>query len=481
MLKLEKPISWLDGVDTSTGVIKQKNHPQKGISITGKTVVVPGSIGSTVGAYTFFKLVKNGSAPRKIVLTGPDSVTIGAVLAGIEVELSGSRGTKYKLRIKGVPERFVRYLEKEAEMTEAEEFIPVRSVHLSGISYATIGKAGLEFLREIHSSGVHFQTLTTTNPAGMDLERWRDMGVPGSFAEKQLEIVSLLTEMGAIPTLTCTPYLSGNLPLFGEHVCWGESSAVAFANSVLGARTNREGSVKGMVAAACGCIPLYGKHLERNRQPTLKVVLKCNLSGPMEFGLLGFLIGREFPDAVPLISGINKMKLSELKALSAGGAASGGIELFHVKGVTPEAQLYERYDTTSTLPVGKREILSLREDLSTFNSSPDLLALGCPHFSAEELLEFMKMVQGKRALVRTWIFTSRTLLTAFRRSGHLRILKTAGVEVYADTCMVVCPLERMGFRKVATNSPKAAKYLRSMRGVDVMLVSLREITNKFFS
>ncbi len=481
MLKLEKPISWLDGVDTLTGVIKQKDHPQRGASVARKTIVVPGSVGSTVGAYTFFKLVRNGVAPEKIILTRPDSITIGAILAGIEVELSGSRGAKLKLNVEGAPDRFVKYLEKEAEMTEAKGFTPVRSVHLSGISYATIGEAGLGFLREIHGSGVRFRTLTTTNPAGMDLRRWKDMGVPESFAEKQLEIVSLLTEMGAIPTLTCTPYLSGNLPLFREHVCWGESSAVAFINSVLGARTNREGSIKGIVAAACGCVPLYGKHLEENRHPTLKVSLKCDLSTPLDFGLLGFFIGKEFPDAVPLISGIKNVGLPELKALGAGGAASGGIELFHVKGVTPEAQLYEKCDTIPTLPVGEREILSLKDDLSTFDSSPDLIALGCPHFSAGELLRFMKMVQGKRALVRTWIFTSRALLTAFQRSGHLRTLKTSGVEVYADTCMVVCPLERMGFKKIATNSPKAAKYLRSMRGVDVMLISLREIANKFFT
>jgi len=472
ILVLGKPISWLDGVDVRTGEIVQRDHPQRGTSIAGRTIKIPHSIGSTVGAYTFFKLVRNKAAPRKIILEKPDSITMAAVLAGIPVEME-HEGPVEELKVEGVPENFVRYLEKEASFSSARGFVRINSVHLSGISYATIGEEGLDFLKKV-SKDARFRVLATTNPAGMDLKRWRKMGIPEDFAEKQLRIVRLLLKMGAVPTFTCTPYLAGNLPTFGEHICWGESSAVSFVNSVIGARTNREGSIKGIVAATVGYTPLYGKHLDEERIPNLKVDM-AGLKGFTEFSLAGYIIGREYPSAVPFVEGVHP-SYEELKAFGAAAAASGGIELFHVEGFTPEAHIFS-VSGNEKLKVEGSDIIEAREELSSYNGDPDLIAVGCPHLSMKELMYLAELSNGKRTKIKFWAFTSRSVLAQCQ--GIVKMLEKAGIEVYADTCMVVSPLEKIGFRRVVTNSAKAAKYLRDLRGLDVMILPLEEIVKRF--
>ncbi len=468
-LRLTHPISWLDGIDLRTGKIIQPDHPQRGESIAGKILYIPHSIGSTVGAYVFFSLKKYGTAPRKIILEEPDSITISAELAGIPVELRGEK--ELRLEDPEVPEEFRRYLEKEASITGAEGFARVGSVHISGVSYATIGDAGREWLEEMRKR-VRFKVLATTNPLGMDLTRWREMGVPESFARGQLGIVESLLQMGAIPSFTCTPYLAGNLPHFGEHVSWGESSAVAYANSVLGAKTNREGGTKTIVSAATGYTSLYGRHLEVNRRPDFRVK-PPEMKGLSDYYALAFLVGREYPNAVPvyLVEG----SIPEMKALSAAGAASGSIELFHVPGVTPNPL----QPIDGEVAVTRRELSEVYEDLSTFDGGTDLVVLGCPHLSLQEFRILARMVSGRRATTRFWLYTSRAVLSMIERSGLKTILDEFGAEIWADTCMVVSPLEEMGVRKVTTNSAKAAKYLRTLRGLEVEFLDLKEILERY--
>lgn len=474
MIVLEKPISWLDGVDVRTGEIVQRDHPQRGISIAGRTIRIPHSIGSTVGAYTFFKLVRNKAAPERIILERPDSITMAAILAGIPVEMENEMPVE-ELKVEGAPESFVKYLEKEASFSSARGYVRISSVHLSGISYATIGDEGLDFLRKV-SKIARFRVLTTTNPAGMDLKRWRRMGIPEDFAEKQLRIVRLLLRMGAVPTLTCTPYLAGNLPVFKQHVCWGESSAVSFVNSVIGARTNREGSIKGIVAATVGYTPLYGKHLDEDRAPSLRVDV-TGLRGFTELSLAGYIVGKAYPSAVPFVEGIHP-SYEELKAFGAAAAASGGVELFHVQGFTPEAHLFNA-DGLEILKVGRSDLIAAKEELSSYDGDPDLIAVGCPHLSMEEIMNLAELSRGRRSRIRFWAFTSRSTLSQCQ--GTVKMLERAGIEVYADTCMVVSPLERMGFRRVITNSAKAAKYLRDLRRLDVMVLPLEDIFKRFFT
>ncbi len=474
ILRLSKPISWLDGVDPSSGKIIQPDHPEKGKSIAGKVVIIPYSTGSTVGAYTFFRLVKAGKQPKKIVLEYPDSVTISAELAGIPVEIPMAKGS-YKLEA-DAPEKFLRFLEKEASISNSEGFVKVNSVHISGVSYSTIGEAGLEFLEEIASQGILVKVKATANPTGMDLKRWKEMGIPEDYANKQFRIVRALLSMGVEPSFTCTPYFIGNKPKKGDHICWGESSAVAFVNSVLGARTNREGGVKTLVAAVVGLTPKYGMHLEENRKPNLKVRLEDSLQGMIDFGVLAYYIGKLAPRSVPIYEGILKASVEELKAMSAAGAASGSIELFHIKGITPEASLPCK-EGCEKIKVGKEELKETIESLSTSGSNPDIIVLGCPHLSKDELSMAAKLLEGKEVRVPFWLFTSRQV---FESNLNLcKKIERSGAKVLCDTCMVVCPLKDLGYSVVATNSAKAARYLRTFQGLEVVFNRFESLLNLY--
>src|SRR4030042_3319547 len=160
----------------------------------------------------------------------------------------------------------------------AENLIPVGSVQVAGVSYHNLGDAGLEFLDALAKDG-KVKVLTTLNPAGMDLENWQQLGISPEFAEKQNLVIDAFTRMGILVSCTCTPYLIGNLPLYGEHVAWSESSAVTFANSVLGAKTNREGGPSALAAALVGKTPNYGLHLTPNRQPIITIDIQTTLEG----------------------------------------------------------------------------------------------------------------------------------------------------------------------------------------------------------
>ena len=159
----------------------------------------------------------------------------------------------------------------------AARMIPVTSVQISGVSYANLGEAGLQWLAAMADGGGSAQVLTTLNPAGMDIENWQRLGISAEFAENQQRVLDAFARMNVITTASCTPYLIGNTPHFGEHVAWAESSAVCYANSVLGARTNREGGPSALAASLTGRTPAYGYHLDELRQPTITVIVDAQL------------------------------------------------------------------------------------------------------------------------------------------------------------------------------------------------------------
>ena len=473
-VRLTRPISWLDGVDPQTGIITQPGHPQRGLTIAGKILRLPYSTGSTAGAYTLFRLARAGRQPYRIVLEKPDSVTMSAELAGIPVEVVGAKKPP-KLSVQA-PQKFIRFLEAEASMSGAKDYLTVQSIHISGVSYGTVGEAGLEFLEGLADEDIRFASRPTTNPAGMDMRNWREMGVPSEYAQKQRRIVDALTRMGAASTLTCTPYLVGNLPSPNEHICWGESSAVAYANSVLGARTNREGGIKSVVTAVVGRTPRYGMHDDEDRRPTLKVSVQNEIRGKTELSALAYHVGETFPRAVPIYFGLGEVTESELKAIGAAGAASGSIELFHVSGVTPEANLSPTEEAEG-LKIEKGDVFETIDNLSTASREPDLVAIGCPHLSSRELAGISRMLEGRKVTVPFWFFTSRFVLSEVRdlKQG----IERSGAKVFADTCMVVAPLKEIGFRTVATDSAKAARYLHTLQQVHVILQPLEELVGSY--
>lgn len=220
----------------------------------------------------------------------------------------------------------------------ADKLIPISSAQISGVSYKTIKDIGLEFLEDFAKEDVKVKVYATLNPAGMDLDIWRELGIDEKFAKKQLRIIEAFKKMEVEISCTCTPYLTGNLPRFGEHISWAESSAVSFANSVLGAKTNREGGPSALAAAIIGKTPYYGYHLDENRKTTHIIELDGQLIsnfkyGESFYGALGYLVGKIVKNGIPYFENLYKLNPNNdnLKSLGAAMAASGGIALYHAK------------------------------------------------------------------------------------------------------------------------------------------------------
>ncbi len=344
---------------------------------------------------------------------------------------------------------------------EAERLIPVSSVQVSGVSYKTIGDAGLEFIEDyaemMKKEGKKVRVKTTMNPAGMDIEKWQVMGVDREFAEKQMRIYKAYVSMGIEPSLTCTPYYFVNVPKFGEHLAWAESSAVSYANSVIGARTNREGGPSALASAITGLTAEYGLHLEENRKADVVVEVDFNPDSYLYAALgnhLGSLLSK-MGKKVPYFRGI-KPSEDDMKALGAAMAATGSIALYHVEGTTPEW----KNAIDDDLEVIKVDELEIREHIKGMDRDcePELIAIGCPHASERELRRIAEMVKGrrKREDKELWVSVSRAV--AERNKDAVRVIEDFGGLVLRDTCMVVSPIEKR-FRSTGVNSGKAAYYL----------------------
>ena len=352
---------------------------------------------------------------------------------------------------------------------DAERLVKVSSVQVSGVSYKNLGDAGLEFLSELAKDG-KARVKTTLNPAGMNLTDWKSQGIDRGFAEKQLQVIDAYGKLGVEITCTCTPYLAGNEPSFGQHIAWGESSAVAYANSVIGARTNREGGPSALAASLTGRTPLYGLHLRENRVPTIAVEVEAQLRLPEDFSAMGYFVGRAVKDGIPYFRGIRRAGLEDLKTLSAALASSGGVAMFHVEGLTPEFGLGTKNLEAVTFT---RKELAETDSLLNDEGEPDFVSVGCPHCSLAELATLAKLLTGRQVRREFWVCCSREVKLQGDAAGYSRLIEASGAKFALDTCMVVAPVEELGYRVVATNSAKACHYLRNA-GLKVRFMPLEE-------
>jgi len=372
-----------------------------------------------------------------------------------------------------VMERLFRLLVRLGDIYNADKMIPVGSVQVAGVSYKSIGDPGLEFLEDMVNKDAGVKVLTYLNPAGMDIEDWKKLGFPADFAKNQLRVMDAFKQMGIVITSTCTPYLAGNLPRFREHIAWSESSAVSFSNSVIGARTNREGGPSALAAAVCGVTPNYGLHLWSNRQPSVKVKVDVDLKTSSDFGALGYFVGKQVKNKIPYFTGIKDASTDQLKALGAAMAASGAVALYHVENLTPEADLVETKGL-ETFSVGKNELKETYNRLSQ-GKNPDIVIFGCPHASLREISEIAGKVKGKHLKKPVWVCTSRMMKEASDRMGFTDIIEKAGGYVVGDTCMVVSPIEEMGYSTTGVNSGKAANYLPGFCKQNVVFANIDDL------
>ena len=364
-----------------------------------------------------------------------------------------------------------------AKIYNAEKLLPVSSVQIAGVSYDNMGEAGLEYLTEIADNGGRVKVFTTLNPAGMDRENWQALGIPPDFARQQIRVLDAFARMGVVTTCTCTPYLVGNLPVFGEHIAWSESSAVCYANAVLGARTNREGGPSALAAALTGFTPAYGMHLDENRKPTLAVQVETDIHGTHAFGSLGVSISRKISHMalkpVVWIEGIHSASLEELKSFCASLATYAGSAIFHIPGITPESNCYSK--PLESISISEDELKEAHQDLNTLNDVPvDFVSLGCPHLSLPEIEHITRLLAGKKVKKEFWITTSRPVKQMADQMGYTKIIEESGARFATDTCCVVAPIKGR-FHRMATDSAKACYYAFGKNQMDTVFLPFDEV------
>jgi predicted aconitase len=390
--------------------------------------------------------------------------------------LDGERGEAARLAMRIVVDL--------AEVMEADRLIDVASAHVDGCLYH--GPASLEFAERLVAGGAAVSVPTTLNTGSLDLlhpELVRETPERAGAARRQMD---LYVAMGCRATWTCAPYQLPGRPSLGQQIAWAESNAIVFANSVLGARTNRYGDFIDICAAITGRVPHAGLHREGNRRA--EIVFRLSgisdrlLEENVVYPVLGQLVGREAGSAVVAIQGLPPdTSEDQLKSLGAAAASSGSVALFHAVGITPEAPTLEAAlggrRASRTVQINPERLRAARDELST-TSREDLAAvsLGTPHFSLAEFEALMPLLDDIRVNPRVDLFisTGRDVLAEVERRGWLSLLQTAGARIVTDTCTYITPIMRVEDGPVMTNSAKCAWYAPMNVGAEVVFGSLEE-------
>lgn len=521
------PLSFWGGV-SATGEIVDHHHPLRGSSLVGCIIAIPSGRGSCTGSGAILELLVSGKGPAGFVFRDKEDIlTLGVLVARTIFNLSipvmqlneakftslggydyvsidgnhlwteevsfesrdmqssvapslnnmrlsesdketleGKRGTARQMAMKIVVEF--------ATIQGAEELIDVTQAHIDACIY--IGPAGLQFAEHFASLSAKFAVPTTLNSISIDRRRWKELGLKKDVAQPAEDLAKAYMSMGAKLSFTCAPYLLDSAPQKGEQIGWAESNAVVFANSVLGARTQKYPDFLDVCVALTGRAPLYGCHQDRGRLPALVVeVPLLQKVDDSTFPLLGYLIGNISGSRIPFVSGLESTspRVSDLKAFGAGFATSSSAPMFHIRGVTPESAEHERM--SNNLPrvkVTYEDITRCEQSLNTAqDATVDLVSLGNPHFSLEEFVDLSNLCKNrqKHPKANVVVTTSRAVQQQAERLGHLKGPFEFGVDIITDTCwcMIDEPVIPKDVRNLMTNSAKYAHYAPGMvrRGV----------------
>jgi predicted aconitase len=359
-----------------------------------------------------------------------------------------------------------------AEVVGAAELMDITAAHIDSTIYT--GEAGLEFAERLASLGARVAVPTTLNVSGLDEHGWQEWPVPLEWAQNARRQMLAYQGMGCIPTWTCAPYQTEMRPYFGQQIAWGESNAIVFANSVLGARTERYPDLLDICCAITGRVPAAGLHLSENRRGEILF----NLGDMPEavqrddafYPVLGYQVGKIAQDRIPVIAGFSVQPLEDqLKALGAAAASSGTVALFHIVGVTPEAPTLEAAfqgrQPSREIDVTMQDMRTARQELSTMGGEQlDMVVLGSPHFSLAEFRRLSELLvdQQKHPRVQFLVTSSRVMVEMAKRAGYLATLEAFGGKVTVDTCILATPMLPPEIRTLMTNSAKYAYYVPGM-------------------
>jgi predicted aconitase len=385
----------------------------------------------------------------------------------------------------------MRIVVRLAEACGVTELMDVTQAHIDGCGL--LSESSLFFAETLAGKGAKVSIPTTLSMGPLDLQNWQKFKIDPSYADKAIRQARAYESMGCIPTWTCAPYQSYLAPRFGQQIAWGESNAVVYANSVLGARTNRYADFHDICSAITGRVPMCGLHLQKNRKGQVLLQLKDvrpdQMQGDDFYAALGHLIGIRTLNQIPVIDGMpTKVTSDNLKALGAAAASSGAVMLFHAVGITPEAATLDQAchggKPQQVVEVTLQDIQLAREELSTAAKADhvDAVILGCPHFSFDEFCQLAQCIRTSQAkhigpAMRFIVKTSRTSYSLIRQNRMLDLFEGFGIEITLDTCVFHTPILKSDTKVIMTNSGKCAYYAPGELGVKVGFGSMQQCVN----
>lgn len=523
LLFSDTPLSFWGGIDPNTGQVVDCHHPLCGQIITGAVLAIPSSRGSCTGSGILLEILLQKLAPAALIFEQPEQIlTLGVLVASALFNISIPvvflpsqnfnllRTGKFALvegsNLQVGDDLFARPLHisqpefdaqkvrlspkdkdmltgaygpaartaleivlRMAEMQGAEKLLDVSQVHVDACIY--IGPASIQFAQKMADLGGKFAIPTTLNSISIDRRRWTELGIDAQLATQADRLAELYLSMGASPSFTCAPYMLQSAPKLGEQIGWAESNAVVYANSVLGARTQKYPDFLDVCIALTGRAPFSGCHRDEDRRPSLVVNLPNIKNGDDSvYPLIGYHIGKIAGSGIPIIYGLESSKptLSDLKAFGAAFATTASAPMFHIKGITPEADKYTKHLTQlKTCDIEFSDLTACWNDLNTAtDTSVQLISLGNPHFSIEEfaILSDLCSNRHKNPKVEMIITTNREVLQNITEAGYFDALERFGAEFITDTCwcMLTEPVIPKATRNIMTNSGKYAHYAPGM-------------------
>ncbi len=371
-----------------------------------------------------------------------------------------------------------------AEVYDAERLMDIDAAHIDSSLY--MGAATLEFAERLASQGARVAVPSTLNVSGVDEHGWEAWSVPSDWADHARRQMAAYVAMGCVPTWTCAPYQTEHRPHFGQQIAWGESNAIAFANSVIGARTERYPDLLDICAAIAGRVPAVGFHLEENRLGQIFMPLvgvPRQLQENAEFyPVLGHLVGKVAQDKVPVLAGFEVSPTEDqLKAFGAGAASSGTVGLYHIVGITPEAPTipaaFHGSKPERVVEVTMETLRAARAELSTADGERlDMVALGCPHFSHPEFEHLAGLLEGreKAPQVEFLVTSNRAVTMQAENTGSLETLRQFGGRITCDTCILTTPMLPDEIHILMTNSAKYAYYTPGILNMRVVFGTLED-------
>jgi len=388
------------------------------------------------------------------------------------------------------------YLVKLGEAFEADEMVSVESVHLF-TDWMLVNEAGLRFYKKYADRGAKVRVHSSCEPIGFDLERWDEFNLPGEFYAKQIEINDALKKMGCVMTYSNLIYLGQNVPKLNDNLAWIEGNATGWANSVVGARGNRESPITCLFAGITGRIPKYGLLRDENRRAQIiveideKVIEALGAPGATssDWSSLGMIVGDFAFDKIPAVVGLPKrMKIEELKAFCSMCSPALTTSLILMVGISPEAPTLEAaFGGKIPSHVERRRVTvdDLRSGYESLSKAPhvnvDGILTGCPYKTIYELQELAGMLDGKRVKdgIFFWVYTDRTIMELAETTGLRQRIERSGARVFHDACPVMIPHDRLfGPDKVfASDSVKMIRLTRGLGKPSWLFSSLPDLIN----